>query len=281
MFSINRIQLIGYLTQPVSIRQTPSGTSVADISVASPYTFQTNTGQTLNGTAYHTVTAWAGMAEVAAQYLKPGSQVYLSGRLQTDSWEDEKGEKRSKTKIIAMDLVMLDPRDGQVKVDPDAKALTQCLNRADVVGHLTRDPELRTTTNGQNVASAGIATNERWKDKTSGEMKERTEFHNIVVWGEQAELCAKYLKRGQRVHASGRVQTRSWETKQGSKRYTTEIIADSVSLLGVQNTDITISNETRSPSASAENAEEAPVAVSAETPAVQYESDVRVEDLPF
>lgn len=283
MFSLNRIQLIGYLTQPVSVRQTPNGTSVADLNVATPYTFKSDSGETLSGVSYHSVTAWSGMADVAAQYLKPGSQLFLSGRLQTDSWEDEKtAEKKSKTRIVAMDMIMLDPRDGQIEVPASAKQLTQCLNRVDVVGHITKDPEIRTTTNGQSVVSVGVATNERWKDKGSSEMKERTEFHNVVIWGDLAKLVAETVKKGQRVHVTGRVQTRSWETKQGSKRYTTEVIADAVSLLGVKNTDLTYSNEAPAFSKAGKSSE-APAAVSAgmEVPPVNYESEVKVEDLPF
>ena len=160
MFSLNRLQLIGYITQPVEVRQTPNGQSVADFNVAVPYTFTTDSGQELSGTSFHSVTAWGGMADVAAQYLKPGSQIFLSGRLQTDTWEDQQsGEKRSKTRVVALDLIMLDPRDGQHEVDASAKAITQCLNRIDIIGNLTREPEMRTTTNGQKVLSLGVATN--------------------------------------------------------------------------------------------------------------------------
>lgn len=282
MFSLNRVQLIGYITQPVQVRQTPGGTNVADINVATPYTFTTDSGENLSGVAYHSVTAWSGMADVAGQYLKPGSQVFLSGRLQTDSWEDEKsGEKRSKTRIVAMDMIMLDPREGQIEAPLAAKSLCNCLNRADIVGHLTRDPEVRTTTSGQAVVSMGVATNERWKDRTSNEMKERSEFHNVVLWGDLARLAADTLKKGQRLHVTGRVQTRSWETKQGNKRYTTEVIADSVSLLGIKNTDLSYSSEAPSFKKGERSAETASVAASSEIPPVQYESEVKVEDLPF
>ncbi len=282
MFSLNRVQLIGYVTQPVQVRQTPGGTNVADINIATPYTFTTDSGETLSGVAYHSVTAWSGMADVAGQYLKPGSQVFLSGRLQTDSWEDEQsGEKRSKTRIVAMDMIMLDPREGQIEAPSTAKSLCNCLNRADIVGHLTRDPEVRTTTSGQAVVSMGVATNERWKDRTSNEMKERSEFHNVVLWGDLARLAAETLKKGQRLHVTGRVQTRSWETKQGNKRYTTEVIADSVSLLGVKNTDLSFSNEAPSFRKGEKSTEPASVTSTSEIPPVQYESEVKVEDLPF
>jgi single-strand DNA-binding protein len=104
-----------------------------------------------------------------------------------------------------------------------------------VIGNVTRDPEMRTTTGGQNVLTLGVATNERWKDRATQEDKERSEFHNVVLWGALAQQVAKSVKKGHRVFVSGRVQTRSWETKEGGKRTTTEIVADAVSLLGVAN----------------------------------------------
>ncbi|MBT3835436.1 single-stranded DNA-binding protein [Candidatus Peribacteria bacterium] len=282
MFSLNRIQLVGYLTRPVSIRQTPNGRSVCDLNIASPYTFTSNTGQELSGTAFHSVTAWGGMADVAAQYLKPGGQVFISGRLQTDSWEDtQSGEKRNKTQIVAMDLILLDPKGGQLELDSSAKPLANCLNRADVIGNLTKDPELRTTTNGQSVVSFGVATNESWKDRQTNEIKERAEFHNVVVWGDLAQVCTQNLKKGMRVHAAGRVQTRSWETQAGAKRYTTEVIAENVSILGAKNTDINYSNEGPAAASSPTQKEVAPVAANTAVPEVKYESEVKVEDLPF
>ncbi|MEK7137355.1 MAG: single-stranded DNA-binding protein, partial [Patescibacteria group bacterium] len=77
MFSLNRIQLVGYVTQPIELRKTPGGQSVADLNIATPYSFKAESGEQLTGTGYHSVTAWGGMAEVAAQYLKPGSQVAI------------------------------------------------------------------------------------------------------------------------------------------------------------------------------------------------------------
>jgi single-strand DNA-binding protein len=293
MFSLNRIEIIGYQTQPVSLRQTPGGTSVTDLNIVVPYTFQSGKGETLSGKSFHTVTVWGSMADVAGQYVRPGSQMYISGRLQTDSWEDEQsGEKRSKTKVVAMDMILLDPKGGQTEVAASAAPLTQCINRVQVIGNVTRDPELRTTTSGQSVLSFGVATNERWKDKASGEMKERTEFHNVVAWGELAVAIQANVKKGQRVYACGRVQTRSFETQAGQKRYTTEVIADQVSMLGIKNADAVaaISAEgaamparSSAPSAprAASQVEREAVGVGASIPDIKYESEIKPEDLPF
>ena len=105
------------------------------------------------------------------------------------------------------------------------------VNKVIVVGNLGRDPELRYTASGQPVASFTVATNERWNDR-EGKPQERTEWHRIVVWGKQAENCANYLQKGRSVYVEGRLQTREWEDKEGQKRQTTEIVAQTVQFLG-------------------------------------------------
>jgi single-strand DNA-binding protein len=105
------------------------------------------------------------------------------------------------------------------------------VNKAILVGNLGRDPELRTTPNGQSVVNFTLATSENWTDK-SGERVERTEWHRIVVWGRTAEMCNQYLSKGRTVYVEGRIQTREWEDKEGNKRYTTEINANTVNFIG-------------------------------------------------
>ena len=100
------------------------------------------------------------------------------------------------------------------------------LNKAILYGNLTRDPELRSLPSGIQVASFGVATNRVWKNK-EGAKQESTEFHNIVVFGRQAETAAQYLKKGSGVLVEGRLQTRSWDSE-GQKKYRTEIVADRV-----------------------------------------------------
>ena len=105
------------------------------------------------------------------------------------------------------------------------------VNKAILVGNLGRDPELRYTQNGQAVVNFTLATSETWNDK-SGERVERTEWHRIVVWGKTGEMCAQYLSKGRTVYVEGRIQTREWEDKEGNKRYTTEINANTVNFIG-------------------------------------------------
>ena len=102
------------------------------------------------------------------------------------------------------------------------------LNKAIIIGNLTRDPEVRAIPSGMQVCSFSVATNSVWKDK-EGNKKEAAEFHNIVVFGRQAETAGQYLKKGQSVLVEGRMQTRSWDDKtSGQKKYRTEIVADRV-----------------------------------------------------
>lgn len=103
------------------------------------------------------------------------------------------------------------------------------LNKVFILGRLTADPQLRTTAGGQPVSSFSLATNRVWTDK-AGQKKEAAEFHNIVVWGRQAEIASKFLTKGALALVEGRLQTRSWEDKQGQSRKTTEIVADRIQL---------------------------------------------------
>lgn len=105
------------------------------------------------------------------------------------------------------------------------------VNKVILVGNLGRDPEVRYMPNGEAVANFSIATTDNWKDK-SGQRQERTEWHNIVMYRRLAEIAGEYLKKGRPVYIEGRLQTRKWQTKEGQDRYTTEIIADQMQMLG-------------------------------------------------
>lgn len=104
------------------------------------------------------------------------------------------------------------------------------VNKAIIVGNLGADPELRYTSSGQPVCDMRVATKETWKGR-DGEKKERTEWHRVVIWGKQGENVSKYLSKGRQVYVEGRIQTRSWEDREGQKRYTTEIVANNVVFL--------------------------------------------------
>ena len=106
------------------------------------------------------------------------------------------------------------------------------VNRVILVGRLGRDPELRYTPSGQAVANFNVATSEEWKDKNTGEKQERTEWHRVVAWRRLGEICGEYLRKGSQVYVEGRLQTRAWEDRDGNRRYTTEIIAQNMQMLG-------------------------------------------------
>jgi single-strand DNA-binding protein len=105
------------------------------------------------------------------------------------------------------------------------------VNKAILVGHLGRDPEIRYVPSGDAVANFSIATTESWKDK-QGVKQEKTEWHRISMFGKQAEIAGEYLKKGSSVYIEGRIQTRTWQDKEGNERQTTEIVADRMQMLG-------------------------------------------------
>ena len=106
------------------------------------------------------------------------------------------------------------------------------VNKVILVGYLGADPEVRYTTSGAAVANLRIATSEEWRDRNSGEKQSRTEWHRVVAFGRLGEICAEYLRKGKQVYIEGRIQTRSWEDKDGNTRYTTEIVARDMQMLG-------------------------------------------------
>lgn len=150
------------------------------------------------------------------------------------------------------------------------------LNRATIVGRLTRDPEVRTTPSGINVTSFGVATNFVWSDP-SGARKEAVEYHNIVAWRKLGEIVAQYLRKGSRVLIEGRLQTRSWEGQDGAKRSRTEIVADNLIML-----DSKGASGGAGPAATdSVQMEEAPVPGNTPAPAEPDSEEISVEDIPF
>lgn len=146
------------------------------------------------------------------------------------------------------------------------------LNKSYILGNLTRDPEMKALPNGGNVTTFGVATNRFYKD-AQGMKQEATEYHNIVVFGRQAELCNQYLKRGQSVMVEGRLQTRSWDDQAtGTKKYRTEIVAESIQFGPKGN------SQNQATNSSQENAQ----AVNNDTlDNIDYGEGVDPDDIPF
>ena len=144
------------------------------------------------------------------------------------------------------------------------------LNRATILGRLTRDPEVRNTPSGQSVSTIGVATNRVWTDN-SGVRQERVEFHDVVLWGKLAEIAGQYLSKGRRVYIEGRLQTRDWVGKDGVKRYKTEIVATNLIMLdGPRGSHSATQADYGAPPPS-----DPPMDVPA------GDDEIRVEDIPF
>jgi single-strand DNA-binding protein len=152
------------------------------------------------------------------------------------------------------------------------------LNKALIIGNLVRDPELRALPSGMQVASFSVATNRVWKDK-DGAKQESAEFHNVVVFGRQAETSAQYLKKGQQVLVEGRIQTRSWDDKgSGEKKYRTEIVAERVQF--GQKSAGGFGGGSAAEAPAAKGGAKAPKAGAVDT--IEYpEEDINPEDIPF
>ncbi len=146
------------------------------------------------------------------------------------------------------------------------------INKALIYGNLTRDPELKSLPSGMQVCEFGVATNRVWKDK-NGARQESTDYHNIVVFGRQAELVKQYLHKGNGVFVEGRMQTRSWDAQDGSKRYRTEVVADRIQF-GPKSGSVQPQSETTAGKASQDKKEE--------SPSIEYpEEEINSEDIPF
>lgn len=126
------------------------------------------------------------------------------------------------------------------------------VNKVILVGHLGNEPEIRTTQSGQKIANLSIATSERWKDRSTGEQREKTEWHRVVVFSEGlAKVAEQYLKKGSKVYIEGQLQTRSWEDQSGQKKYSTEIVLQgfnaNLTLLDSRNEDSQPQRQERTP----------------------------------
>ncbi len=146
------------------------------------------------------------------------------------------------------------------------------LNRATILGRLTRDPELKSLPSGKSVTTFSVATGRQWTD-ANGQKQKQSEFHNIVVWGKMAETAHQYLRKASRVYVEGRIQTRDWTGQDGVKRYRTEIVADNFIMLdgrpGMQSAGVDSSNNYQ------------PTETTLSVPPEVVEEEIKVEDIPF
>ena len=156
------------------------------------------------------------------------------------------------------------------------------LNKAMIIGNLTRDPEIRNTAGGMPVASFGVATNLVWTDQ-SGQRQEKVEFHNIVAWRRLAEIVGKYLRKGSKVYIEGRLQTRDWTGQDGFKRYRTEIVAENMIMLDNRSGgNQAFGNERNYSQTQSAPSNQAPdQSPAASVPSEPEEEEIKVENIPF
>jgi single-strand DNA-binding protein len=152
------------------------------------------------------------------------------------------------------------------------------INKVILVGNLGKDPEVRYLEGGTAVANFPVATSETYKDRNSGERKTNTEWHNIVVWRGLAEIAEKYLKKGAQIYLEGKLRTRQWQDKDGNTRYTTEVVAENLQMLGKKEDPISSpsnSNQTDITSTS-------PIpTITKDTITPEIDKDNEIDDLPF
>lgn len=155
------------------------------------------------------------------------------------------------------------------------------LNRVEVIGNLTRDPELRYTPTNQAVTSFTIATNRRYRDQAGNWVDSPPEYHDIIVWGQLGERCNQILHKGDRLLAIGRLQTRSWEAQDGTKRYKTELVADTLIGPDQINKNLGSADGVMGGFETSTTAPAAPAAKSSATSAASPEEEINIDDIPF
>ena len=141
------------------------------------------------------------------------------------------------------------------------------VNKVILVGNLGKDPEVRYMPNGNAVANITLATSESWKDKTSGEQQEKTEWHRIVMFRRLGEIAGEYLKKGSQVYIEGKLQTRKWQDNSGNDRYTTEIVANEMQMLGSRGGSANFASDSAAAPAAA-------VSSAAPAPAGDFDDDI-------
>ena len=222
---LNRIHLIGAVTQTPELRYTPGGLAILEVTVAGNDAVTDESGQTRELAFYHRVKLLGRYAEVMADAMQAGTPVFVDGRLEYRSWEVE-GSRRSALdiRVDRIETLSTEGKSGELTVS-DAKEQQRWrdgLNQVILIGNLTREPELRYTPQGAAVTRMGIAVNERFTTR-KGE-QEKTHFIDIQAWREMAEWAGGFAK-GEAVFVIGRLVNDSWTTQTGERRYTTRVEA--------------------------------------------------------
>ena len=235
---LNYIFLAGTLTQDPELRYTPGGLAILELNLGGNDYVIGDDNQPRELAWYHRATVFGAQAEMLANQLESGSPVFVEGRLDYRSWENQEGQRRSALDVRAnrVEALTFGPRTAEsasgepTAADaPGQHRLRNALNQVTILGNLTRDAELRYTPSGAAVTRFSVAVNERFRDRT-GNDQERTHYVDVNVWRELAEACGE-LRRGDPVFVIGRLVNDSWTDRDGNKRYTTRIEGSRVEFL--------------------------------------------------
>ncbi|MCS7059223.1 MAG: single-stranded DNA-binding protein [Meiothermus sp.] len=221
---LNRVTLVGTLTQDPELRYTAGGLAVMELNLAGTEFVTDEQGQTREVPWYHRVKLLGKSAEFWGDNLKAGMALFVDGRLEYRAWEQE-GQKRSSLEVRAerIEVLVLEGKRGPVTVT-DARGqerLRGGLNLVMLVGNLTRDPEVRYTPQGTAVARLGLAVNERYATRQGAE-QERTHYVEAQAWRELAEYAGE-LRKGEGAFFMGRLVNDSWTAQDGTRRYVTRV----------------------------------------------------------
>ena len=217
----NSVQLIGTLTQAPEMKYTAGGLAILELNLAGSDRVIGNDGQPRDLTWYQRVSVFGKQAEYLSEQLSVGTPVFVEGRLNYRTWDDQSGQKRSALGVNAVRVEALThgPRRGDATIT-DARGqerLVNALNQVTLIGNLTKDAELRYTPSGDAVTRFGVAVNEQYRDR-NGQDQESVHFVEINVWRDLAEACAE-LAKGDAVFVVGRLTSDSWTDKEGNRQY--------------------------------------------------------------
>lgn len=217
----NNVQLVGTLTQAPEMKYTAGGLAILELNLAGSDHVIGNDGQPRDLAWYQRVSVFGKQAEYLSEQLTPGSTVFVDGRLNYRTWDDQSGQKRSALSINATRVEALThgPRKGDATVTDSRgqERLVNALNQVTVIGNLIKDAELRYTPSGDAVTRFVLAINEQYRDR-SGQDQESVHFVEVNVWRELAEACAE-LAKGDPVYVVGRLTRDSWTDKDGNRQY--------------------------------------------------------------
>lgn len=274
---LNNIFLVGTLTQNPELRYTPAGLAILEMSLGGNDLVVGDDDQPRELAWYHRVTVFGAQAESLANGLESGTPVFVEGRLDYRSWENQDGQRRSALDVRAnrVEVLTFGPRatssskgDATVTDARGQHRLRNALNEVMVIGNLTRDAELRYTPSGSAVTRFTVAVNERFRDR-SGNDQERTHYVDVNVWRELAEACGE-LAKGDPVFVIGRLVNDSWTDKEGNKRYSTRIEGSRVEFM------------TRGPGTGGAGTRAQPVGVRSQASQLDIDEEFPPEeDLPF